>query len=991
MAVQAVARISNAKGLKYDKFEVRELVVKAALVLEDEVDVEATTTLRPFAEGTREYSPSWYEFRVCSWHPERNWLEHARGLVRVQQTKKPAVSNAEELAKAKTQKWVGEALERANVPITSARLYDALESWGAGYGPTFQGLESIVTGDDRCHAKLVIRDTKKVMPREYEPDVIARPGFFDGLIHMMWPLLGAGRFDSQLYMPTRVNSITISTSVPNQAGEYVNAYSAGFRARENENSSFDLLALHPATGEKLIEFEGLIMTPLRDDAPTGGDDMLQKLSFKFDWKSLDQITIEKAEAAKAAAEAEAAKKGEPVKETPKAELKKPIEGKPTREEPLEIVLLGDDQTPIADELPKTLSSTFTLPSSVPVTPLEKLTTAEGKTIIILETGELTLRTIDAKGFEKLRSLILSASKVLWVYRRANPDSQMTVGLVRTIRSETGSNVASLGIELGIGTHHNIEDSASKVVEVLDLLWPSVEGVPASEESEFKIVSNEILVPRVSQDDDTDQFVFKETHDNATAVQPYIQPGRRFKIEVGAAGQLDTLYFADDKEIQETPLANDEVEIEVKATGVNFKDVVVTMGQLAQPFIGIECSGIVSSVGKDVKGLRVGQRVMAMPEGAYSTYARSRATSAYPIPADLSFEEAASIPIVFCTAYYALFTLGQLQPGERALVHAGAGGVGQASIMLAQHIGADIFVTVGSVEKKEFLQKTYGIPDNRILSSRDASFAPSIKELTGGKGVDVVLNSLAGDLLRESWGVLAPFGRFIEIGKADITKNSRLDMSPYEYNVLFASVDLTKVAQFKPALMRSLLAGVSSLITDGHVRPIGPVTPFKISQLEQAFRTLQAGKNIGKVVVVPHADDQVKAVTTKTKSDLLPADGTYVLIGGTGGLGRNMAGWLSSKGARNIVLVSRSGSANEKIHETIAELAKEGTKVIVESCDVSSAASVEALVEHKLKDLPPIRGIVHGAMVLRVCSFLYMLFFDLMLMNITGCSVRENDI
>ena len=591
--------------------------------------------------------------------------------------------------------------------------------------------------------------------------------------------------------------------------------------------------------------------------------------------------------------------------------------------------------------------------------------AEGKTIILLETGELTLRTVDQTTFEQIRKLLLSASKLLWVYRRANPDSQMTVGLARTVRSETSANLVTVGIELGIGTHHNIEDSSKKVVEVLDLVWPAVEGVEPSADSEFKIVNGETSVPRVYQDDDTDTYVFHETHNNATSLQPYVQPGRRFKIEVGAFGQLDTLYFADDKEIEATPLADDEIEIEVKATGVNFKDIVVTMGQLAQPYIGIECSGIVSSVGKGVKGLHVGQRVMAMPEGAYSTYARSRATSAYPIPSDVSFEQAASMPVVFCTAYYGLFTLANLKAGERVLVHAGAGGVGQASIMLAKTVGADIFVTVGSPDKKKFLQATYGIPDNRILSSRDASFAPAIRELTGGKGVDVVLNSLAGDLLRESWGTLAPFGRFIEIGKADITKNTRLDMAPYEWNIMFASVDLTKVAQFKPALTRELYSHVSNLITEGQIKPIQPVTVFPISQLEQAFRTLQSGRNIGKVVIVPRAEDEVKAVTTKTKPDMLPANATYLLIGGTGGLGRNMAKWLSSKGARNVVLVSRSGSANQNVRDLITDLAAEGTKVVVESCDVGNAASVDALVHDKLKGLPPIHGVIQAAMVLRV--------------------------
>lgn len=152
---------------------------------------------------------------------------------------------------------------------------------------------------------------------------------------------------------------------------------------------------------------------------------------------------------------------------------------------------------------------------------------------------------------------------------------------------------------------------------------------------------------------------------------------------------------------------------------------------------------------------------------------------------------------------------------------------------------------------------YSLPANRILYSRDTSFASAVRALTEDEGVDVVLNSLAGDLLRESWNCLAPFGRFIEIGKADITKNTRLEMLPFENNVAFASVDLTKVAQKRPKLMRRLLSDVSRLITDGSVRPISPVIVYPISEIQLAFRTLQAGKNTGKIVVVPREGCEVK--------------------------------------------------------------------------------------------------------------------------------------
>jgi NADPH:quinone reductase-like Zn-dependent oxidoreductase len=152
---------------------------------------------------------------------------------------------------------------------------------------------------------------------------------------------------------------------------------------------------------------------------------------------------------------------------------------------------------------------------------------------------------------------------------------------------------------------------------------------------------------------------------------------------------------------------------------------------------------------------------------------------------------------------------------------------------------------------------YGIPESHIFYSRDTSFAAAIQRATNGEGVDVVLNSLAGDQLRETWDCLAHFGRFIEIGKRDITGNTRLEMAKFEHNAMFASVDLTIVALERPRLMKRLLEDVFGLLAKSSIRPISPVTTFPISEVESAFRTLQGGKIMGKVVIVPLPDDQVK--------------------------------------------------------------------------------------------------------------------------------------
>ncbi len=306
-----------------------------------------------------------------------------------------------------------------------------------------------------------------------------------------------------------------------------------------------------------------------------------------------------------------------------------------------------------------------------------------------------------------------------------------------------------------------------------------------------------------------------------------------------------------------PLEPDQVEIQVKAVGMNFKDVMIAMGQLIGENVGFDCAGIISRVGDAVTDLAVGTRVCCVSDGAYSTFTRVNRFSVHRIPDDMTIETAASIPVIFCTAYYSLFDQGRLCRGEKILIHAAAGGVGQAAILLAQHAGAEIFATVSSEAKKSLLMSQYGIPEDHIFYSRNNSFGPAIRQATGGYGVDVVLNSLAGDLLQETWSCIADFGRFIEIGKADIIQNNSLHMAPFVHNATFTSVDLALVQSRKPRLLRRLLEDVFNLLMSGAIRMSIPLEVVAFSKLESAFRKLQGGRSVGKLIAVPREDDQVK--------------------------------------------------------------------------------------------------------------------------------------
>ncbi|KAI3400685.1 hypothetical protein diail_2397 [Diaporthe ilicicola] len=281
--------------------------------------------------------------------------------------------------------------------------------------------------------------------------------------------------------------------------------------------------------------------------------------------------------------------------------------------------------------------------------------------------------------------------------------------------------------------------------------------------------------------------------NEVVLEPLIRSDRRLRMDVKDPGLLDSLYFRDDDGDDGDELPDDWVEIEPRAFGVNLHDVMVAMGQLeANRFMGCECAGVITRLGSaaiDKDELKVGDRVCALLLGHYGTRTRTPYTNVVRIQDDMSFEEGASIPLAFSTAYISLLSTARLQKGEKVLIHGGAGGVGQAAIMLSQFAEAEVFVTAGTQAKRDLVRDNFGIGEDHIFSSRDVSFVDGIKTRTSGTGVDVVLNSLAGPFLQAGFDCMAEFGRFIEIGKRDLEQNSRLDMLAFTRNLSFSSIDM----------------------------------------------------------------------------------------------------------------------------------------------------------------------------------------------------------
>lgn len=413
----------------------------------------------------------------------------------------------------------------------------------------------------------------------------------------------------------------------------------------------------------------------------------------------------------------------------------------------------------------------------------------------------------------------------------------------------------------------------------------------------------------------------------------------------------------------------EVEVQVQATGLNFRDVMYTLGLLsdeaiengfAGPTLGLEFSGVVAAVGEGVTDLAVGDAVVGFGPASFSDRLIASRQAVAPVPEGISFAAAATIPTTFFTVYYALKHLARLAPGEKILIHGAAGGVGIAAIQVAQWLGAEVHASVGSEEKRDFL-RLLGI--EHLYDSRALTFAEEILDVTDGRGVDVVLNSLAGEAINQNLRALRPFGRFLELGKRDFYENTPVGLRPFRNNLSYFGIDSDQLMKELPELTAELFGEMMALFQDGTLTPL-PYTAFSSQQVVEAFRYMQQARQIGKVVVTHELALTPEAPARRPEARLeLPANASYLVTGGLGGFGLKTAQWLANRGARHLILVGRSGAASDEAKAGVTELEAQGVEVVAAACDITDREALAELLESCRQELPPLRGVVHAATVI----------------------------
>lgn len=596
--------------------------------------------------------------------------------------------------------------------------------------------------------------------------------------------------------------------------------------------------------------------------------------------------------------------------------------------------------------------------------------------IVLDDGtHPMLMTESSHLFDHVKKVLVEATRVFWVTAptdasaAVNPEKGMINGVARVARGENQLlRLITMDVEdttagnAGLDIVQKIKDVATTEFYVPD--------ESRSEEIEYVYKDGQLCIPRLVPDAKLNRRVRQSGGELGLEMQPFHQPDRPLRLEVHNSGFLENMQFVDDDSPRKA-LSDCEIEVQVEACGVNFKDVIIALGQNKKPLpMAGEYAGTVVRAPPALQDtFKVGDRVCGYGATGYASHVKVNAFTCGRIPESMSLVTAASVAVAFSTSHHALIDIADLQKGQTVLIHAAAGAVGQAALRIAQHVGAEIFATVGTESKRNLLIDEFGISDDHIFSTNTGLFRKGIHRLTGGKGVDVVLNSLSGQLLQDSWASIGSFGTFLELGKTDSHSKSALSMAPFDRHVTFASVDLGLMCQSRPERVGRLLSDVLSKFEAGVYAPMNPVTVMPITEMGDAFRQIQARKHVGKIVLEANSTTSVKALSKPSTGDQLQLreNGTYIIAGGVGGLGTEVARFLVEHGARHIVLLSRRGLDAEKRQELQDKFSHLGAEIDVFACDITDPQKVQGMLATCASSMPPIKGVIQATMVLQVSS------------------------
>ncbi|KAI0002760.1 ketoacyl-synt-domain-containing protein [Xylariaceae sp. FL0662B] len=918
MAVEAANQWSALKGLEATRFEFYDIIVPAQLFLMDDEQVEILLSFRPCSGSNLARS----EFHITSFEPKRGWLEHCHGSVETKHLPSDNTNTIRSVERS-NQKPRSNTL---SIPATS--FYFNLDSKGIAYPHTFWNLTSMDVDNHGANAKGVLQDTKLIMPLAYESSYLVHPAILESLIQISQTDLGINHVGIP-QLPAAIGQLRIEL-----IDDWERIPGSRFTVRSTKDvksGSFLAELFAPIESEApRVSMLGLELAPLKSIMPAPTKP--RELCYKVRWEHAQKRQVNGVSHAHIKAH------GERV-----------------------TVVTGRSQD---DTLVASLRDIIRMHSKVipEISSLLNIKDFSGFFVVLSELDRAVLATATKKEFEQVQRMLTRAGGILWVTCGAskvptNPSTNMALGLLRTARSELGKVAVTLDLD---------PDSTLDVEGQAELIEDAFRRAVLADNSQLEVElaeqGGEIVVPRFVVDEDMNLRVHRELGESEPYFQDFHQPRRQLQLATPVDGSFDTLYFED------TPAAdlldNDQVEIEVTSTRLSQGDVTaINNTDMSTEMIERSCSGTVVRVGSGVIDISVGDSVCALAEGRLGTHARAASNCVVEIPESMSFEDAALIPSAFCTAFYALSHVARINRSERVLIQIN-GDEGLAAIQVAQYLGAEVLVAVDSSEKRDFIVKSFGIKSGYVFDITSIHLEHELQDAFDGAGVGVVFttsSALSSSTNSEkAWAHVAPFGRIIHIQGTLHDRESRRARPKLAENVSFMSVNLLSLAVTRPRFMRDILREVMEHFSQGVFKPLKKVLVLQMMNIGKGLQMIQQG-SLHPIVVSTQKGDQVKALHHASKCFLNP-NGTHIIIGGTGGLGRSMARWMVNHGARYIVLVSRSGEKGTELRRLMNETQDRAT-IIARACDIANEEEVVRLVGECIEALPAICGIVHAAMVL----------------------------
>ena len=871
------------------------------------------------------------DYRLCS-RPadapsETPWSKHSSGRINTvhDRFEKSTVSLADLQAQF-----------RDAEPQSAEQFYENLRAAGLVYGENFRCIQQLRNHGDEWLAQLKLPDE---LVHEAQRNHIS-PALLDACLHVVFADVHRLGNPDRIYLPNRIGRVRFYRR-PTQ-----NVWSHVRITRNDEQYLCSDTLLFDESGELVAEVLGLVGKRL-SGAGSRQSDTLYEGCYEYRWTPAARD----------------------------ADLH-------SRNFDYTTAVLIADASGVADELAKRLSAEGIQPRIIGFGDRRRLdelladVSLDRRTLIVFAAGMSCSRTRESSD----RSLTTSTT---WKGLADSPAVPLLLQLVQTLHKREGVPrlfVVTNGAAGVAGDQHLDLDQAllHGMTRVIRNEFPQVsltfvdldESIPPGE---VDALMGELLHTRLDRDEPEIALRGKERYvrqlfpvDRDSAEQAATTEeagfGGAYRVDLRDPGLLDQIAF---RRLPPSDPEDAEVEIAVQAAGLSFKDITNAMGLLPENAVagglteqrlGLDVAGRVLRTGSKVRHVQAGDEVMARVAEGFCGRATTLGHHVVRRPKCLTPLQAAAVPLVYVTAWYSLCHLARMARGETVLIHSAAGGVGGAAIQLAQRAGATVIATAGTQEKRAYL-KQLGI--EHVFDSRSLDFSNQVMEATGGRGVDIVLNSLAGRFVTQSLKCLAPFGRFVELGKSEIYRNQKMSLERLGENISYFVVDVDRLAAQKPELHQQILNDMAALFERGELQP-QEITEFPISKLAEAMKFMTRATYHGKIVLNMQ-NDRVR--TLPPRNATFRPDRTYLISAGASGFGLEIARWMSERGARHLVLLSRSGPKTDADRAVIETMKSQGIRVLLPQVDVADRDAIDRLLELIKSEMPPLAGVIHGAAVM----------------------------